>query len=517
MDAFARTAIATVTLSVLALASPARGATQAVRGELRTAAAPAVELDRGRATGLPGGAVIRRFEQRVAGIQVLGAEAIVNQAAGGATTLVGDSTRRNIDAPPAPRLSERRAVATATSVTGTGGLRAPIDSSLAIQPGGGGSLVWRVVVPSVRPLADFEVLIDAVSGSVLRIRDLLQDFKATRTARAQLYNPNPVVENGGFSGLRSDRQDGNTRLLTRLRVPVLLANIRNGQHCLRGRWAHARLGLSEREVCKRGLRWNGVKRRDDRFEALMAYYHVNRAQNYLHHLGFAKETSNGINDRSQTVVADSLSADNSFYSPSTAQIDYGSGAVDDAEDADVILHEYGHAMQDRQAPNFLASPGPEAGALAEGSGDYWAAAMSARSPGTSDVDDVCIFDWDGTAWGPVVTAFNRHCGRRADRSATVSERQVTCDQEIHCVGEVWSSALWKLRGELGNDGDGMSVMDRVYLAAQFMYGFNEKFGGPTGAAHDLQCADDNLYPAPGNCHGQHYTEISAEMTARGIV
>ena len=60
--------------------------------------------------------------------------------------------------------------------------------------------------------------------------------------------------------------------------------------------------------------------------------------------------ANGINDRTQVVVADAFKDDNSFFSPATRKIKYGSGGVDDAEDADVILHEYGHAIQDDQVP-----------------------------------------------------------------------------------------------------------------------------------------------------------------------
>jgi hypothetical protein len=50
-----------------------------------------------------------------------------------------------------------------------------------------------------------------------------------------------------------------------------------------------------------------------------------------------------------------------------SEIKYGSGAVDDAEDADVILHEYGHSIQDDQVPGFGA--GHQAGSIGEGFGD----------------------------------------------------------------------------------------------------------------------------------------------------
>ena len=69
----------------------------------------------------------------------------------------------------------------------------------------------------------------------------------------------------------------------------------------------------------------------------MTYFHINRAESYIQSLGFGDATANGINDRTQVAVADAFKDDNSFYSPATRKIKYGSGGVDDAEDADVIL------------------------------------------------------------------------------------------------------------------------------------------------------------------------------------
>ena len=51
------------------------------------------------------------------------------------------------------------------------------------------------------------------------------------------------------------------------------------------------------------------------------------------------------------------------------EIRLGKGGVDDAEDGEVILHEYGHAIHFSQNFSFASS---EAGAISEGFGDYWA-------------------------------------------------------------------------------------------------------------------------------------------------
>jgi hypothetical protein len=452
-------------VAALAASSPASAAPARTTATLKPARAPAGELKQVAAIPLPGGATAYRFQQRVSGMEVLGGQVVVSDPRGAPPDLVADSSSPGIERPPSPRVGKAGAVEVALRRVPVRRLRAPWSAGLAIDPGEGGTLVWRVLIPSARPLGDFEVLVDAVSGGVVQIRDLLRH---TRRGHAQLYNPNPVAQARGLRGLRRDHRDRDTRRLTALRLPVTLRNIREGQRCLRGKWVHAKLGRGAREVCKRGLDWLGVKRSENRFEALMTYFHIDRGQRYIQSLGFGTGSGQGINKRNQVAIADAFRDDNSFYSPSTRKIEFGSGGVDDAEDADVILHEYGHAIQDSQVRWFGTTS--QAGAIGEGFGDYWAAVMSSRSPRTSNRDNLCIFDWDGVSWGRFVPAFNRRCGRRADSEDTLDEAQDDCDFEIHCVGEVWSSALWDLRDAVGG-----RALDRILLASQFMYTPDERF------------------------------------------
>jgi hypothetical protein len=501
-------AVGALSLPAVAVAVPAK-----VTRNLDAARAPARELERAATISSPSGGSIYRFQQQVSGVDVLNGETVVSDPLGAPPDVVADSSAANVEAPAAPRVGRERALRTASRSIGASGLRGPLTASLAIKPGGGGTLVWRVVVPATHPLGDFEVLVDALTARVIRTRNLLQHF---RTGHAQLFDPNPVVMQGGaHPGLASDHHDNDTRRLTRLRVPVALPNIQSGTKCLRGRWAHAELGRHSHDVCKPSLNWNRVTRSDNRFEALMVYFHVNRAQQYIQNLGFSNATGNGIDDRSQVVIADAIKPDNSFFSPGTGKIQYGSGGVDDAEDADVILHEYGHAMQNSQVPNF--GTGFEGASIAEGSGDYWAAVMSSLSlhGTTTNTDDVCIFDWDATTWGKFYPGADRFCGRRADDSRNLDqiESSFSCSADVHCVGQAWSSALWDLRKSIGNDVLARNVMDRDYLQAQFLYVPSEHFDM---AANALLCADDTLYPTgvPGDCQGEHYAAIDAEMRSR---
>lgn len=491
---------------------------------LKAASAPAAELHAADTVTLPGGAAVYRFQQRVGGRPVIGAQAVVDDGVGSPPRLVADSTRPAIRPPAAPRVTRAGAIGIATHSEAVTKLRTQPSASLAIEPGDGGTLVWRVVIPAARPLGDFEVLVDAASGEVVGHQNLLMRF---RTGRAKLYDPNPVVEHGGVDGLRRDDHNDDTPLLTRLRRRVALPNIAAGQDCLRGRWVHAMRGRGKRETCNKHLKWGAVTRSNPRFDALMVYFHIDRAQVYLRSLGFsdAGTSRNGINDRTQRAVANAFRADNSFYSPATRMIMYGSGGVDDAQDADVILHEYGHAMQDSQSPAFARARGFQAGALAEGSSDYWAAAMSALSPHTANEDDVCIFDWDATTYGrfyPAVPPYTagRFCGRRADfgRSLQKAKRLPACGSDIHCVGQVWSTALWNIRRSLvaADPVGGGARADQIYLASQFLYTGQESF---PDAANALLCADENLHPvgSPGDCRGEDYGVLHSEMIRRGIL
>ena len=497
---------------------------------LRAVAAPTHELNPSRRVVLPGGAVVQHYQQRVGGRPVLGAEVVTDRPSGAPARLVADTTRSRIEAPESAEMSRERAVGVAESSVDLRALRDPTSARLAIQPGDGGRLVWQVLVPAARPLGDFEVLVDATTGAVVARNDLLRNF---RIGTAKLYRVNPIVQHRGGRRLWSDHHDRDTPLLRQLRRRVVLPNLKSGQRCLRGRWVHALRGRAEKETCKPNLHWNQVTRSDNRFEALMAYYQINRSQRYIQSLGFSESnpSPNGIADRVQRAVADAYRLDNSAYSPFSQTITYGTGGVDDAEDGDVIVHEYAHAMQDSQSPAFGHSTRNQLIGLAEGSADYWAAVMSWLARHTTNEDAVCIFDWDATTYGKfyprVRSAISgRRCGRRADGTRTLDEARAHCPRVLtgsrfapdpHCVGAVWSSGLWNIRRAVVADGRGGGRrMDRIYLASQFLYTGNETF---RGAANALLCVDEDLHPQgrPGDCRGDDYPVIHREMQRRGIL
>ena len=188
-------------------------------------------------------------------------------------------------------------------------------------------------------------------------------------------------------------------------------------------------------------------RHDERFEQVMAYYGVTSAQEYIQRLGFTDIQSGGI-----TVKVDQYGVENAYFDPKKDVIVTGKGGVDDAEDLEVIWHEYGHAIQEAESPGF--GVGHDAGSIGEGFGDYWAATMSEPVSGGYGV--TCIAEWDSTSYTTDVP----HCLRRVDTDLTVADETGA----IHHDGQIWSRALWDIHTRLGR-----TTADRIILTAQYRF------------------------------------------------
>lgn len=435
-----------------------------------------------------------RYAQEAGAVPALGAGAVLTDAPGRRADLLLDTTRRRIARPRTPAVTSTVALARARAATGVAVLRGRPTTQLAILPEGRGRLVWRVLLRAARPFASYEVLVDARSGEVVRAHELV--IRATGAAR--VFDPNPITARG-FRGGLADNNDADSPELTALRTPVTLDRL-DGSTCLIGQWAHATLPALDSppfgEVCLPGSDFSAVTRSDLRFEAVMAYFHADRAQAYVQGLGF----TNALNRRLR-IHANAIPDDNSFYDLIAREIATGTGGVDDGEDADTVLHEYGHALQHDQAPSIVPSGSPPAGvpgAIMEGFADYFAAAMAATYAPHHGEFDPCLSEWDSTALPGAPP-----CGRRTDTGLTRAQVDATCMEEIHCVGQTWASALWTIRGRLGG-----ANADRLVIQSHFSYPPSPGFAD---ASRALLAADRQLYG------GVHRDALVSVLTSHGLV
>jgi hypothetical protein len=270
----------------------------------------------------------------------------------------------------------------------------------------------------------------------------------TSTGTARVFLPNPVAYLGDQS--LTDQKDSDYTALQPAYQVVTLTNL-DGSGYLVGDWANIRSNAGAPAYSSDNTFL--YNRHDDQFEQVMAYYWVTEAQKYIQSLGFGS-TYRPINMESQDVRINQWGVDNSYSWDKHDVLRFGKGGVDDAEDAEVILHEYGHAMLDSQSDPFGSfGASADAGAIHEGFGDYWAVTVSSLIAPTAD--PACVADWDSVSY----TTDPPHCLRRVDENLHYPE---DLNGRVHHDGQIWSRALWDIRGALGN-----VKADTIVLEAQF--------------------------------------------------
>jgi len=225
----------------------------------------------------------------------------------------------------------------------------------------------------------------------------------------------------------------------------------------------------------------------------MTYFHLDQNQRYMQSLGFTGGT--GIQEGSIGADTDGCGgADNSYYIPSTNRLAFGHGCVDDDEDADVILHEYGHAIQHDIVSSWN---GGDTGAIGEGFGDYWAGSYSYSTPNGMTFHPEWIFSWDGhgdgnQCWG----------GRRLNATGAQYNPSQTYGAHVYISGgyvsdELWSAPIFMSLVDLVDLGETRESVDQIILESHFGIGYGARMpdmaNATVAAAEALQPGGPHAY------------------------
>jgi hypothetical protein len=179
------------------------------------------------------------------------------------------------------------------------------------------------------------------------------------------------------------------------------------------------------------------------FEAANVYYHINQFINYLDTIGYKQlvrplivdpHAFNGI--------------DNSAYTPYglVHNLQFGTGGVDDAEDAQVIIHEFFHSLVQSASPY---SRGPaERNSIEEGICDYLCMMYSNRLSGTNET---AVFSWDGH--NEFFHGFELNSKKNYILDYAGNSNQ---DREI------WSSVLYNIQLSLGDEIANTLILEHLF-------------------------------------------------------
>ena len=320
-------------------------------------------------------------------------------------------------------------------------------------------LVYRVVTNPQIGNGSWEVLVDAQTGTILSTKDVaLYHHKKANTTKTRKTNPPAAMAPLAFvTGTAMvylsdplsyarvtygaagyvDGNDANTANLAAARTTVTLPEIdlTGAVYKLKSSYAE----IVDFEAPTTGLFTQATSafnftRDNNAFEAVNVFYHLDKSMRYINEtLGIpcVAQLNGGVVRFDPSGLS---GADNSHYIPSSDQLSFGEGCVDDAEDADVIWHELGHGIHD------WMTNGNTSQFIGEGSSDYWAQSYSRSLNQWTAADPAFqwMFSWDGhnVCWA----------GRTTDYAAVYPGGLVG---QIHTDGQIWATALMQIWDVLG--------------------------------------------------------------------
>ncbi|MBI5287552.1 MAG: M36 family metallopeptidase [Chloroflexi bacterium] len=458
------------------------------------------------------GAVHVQLQQTLNGIPIDGAISTLSMQPGDQQVRFAIDKRHPDPAsaaPAVPRVSQPAAEQAArNAIALVGQPMAAVTSSLVYVPRGLElRLAYEVRISARDPLGAWLVALDAMTGETISFNNIMA-FDS-----GEVFHPNPA-QSSGFTIPPPSNCDTppNATALAGERTSVTLQGIAPAQNKLKGLYVDLTApglpaGYHAAGQANEASRVYNYNCNDDRFEEVMAYYYIDLTQRKIQALGFTGSSS---------VLASPVAVHphwdaqcNAFYDPFSRGVFFMDGDVvncssDTGEDGDVIVHEYGHALQDAVTPGWGFSSNPlaveQTGSIGEGWGDFIAGAM---------FGDPCTGGWAlNEVYG------GEDCLRTMDNTNVYPADFEACpdvppsaSEEVHCGGLLWGGALWDLVEAFGNDQAARDLVLRLVLDGQFYLSPLATFND---AAASIRQADVDLYG------GRHAATINAVFAARGL-
>ncbi len=268
------------------------------------------------------------------------------------------------------------------------------------------------------------------------------------TAKAQVYMVNPInTANTSYGGNYIDNGDQSNSSLDSQRVWVdLNLNYEDDSFRLESKFMFLKeISFPFEAPFNQISDTFSFNRGEQGFEAVNTYYHINEYAKYIESLGYSS-----IVDTLGVDVHAFGGADNSAYDPDNHTLQFGEGGVDDAEDGEVIIHEFVHSLSELASPDNTI--GKERGAMEEGHCDYMAKAYSRTY---NDNTPNQVFSWDG--FNPFFDGIDINTGKDYPEDLTGVQ---------NVDRDVWSSALMCVHDYIGQRATDSLVLEHFFYQAE---------------------------------------------------
>lgn len=464
-----------------------------------------------------------RFNQVYQGVPVYLGQVLVQYNRAGEVQLINNHTRPNLTLAVTPTVDGDTAEATALAqVPGSDHLPLPPQRELMIYgEGNQPELAWHFSLHTMDRVGDWQVLVSAQTGGVLGAWNAIRNDGGT----GLVYNPNPIQQSGD-TGL-TDNMDATSPALDNARVNLSLTDLFSNTTKLRGSYADLTapgvIGCFRTPSYTPGqadsaTRVYNYDRSQDAFEEVTVYAAITGVQHWFQSLGFTN-----VNNRSIPANAHCDNSANAYYSPMDGALHFGDGGfdgsgggVDFAEDGDVVVHEYGHAVQDNQVPGW-GPPGGTTGsteqrAMGEGFGDFLAGMyyLNQGDPTYLASRRYCIAEWVDTNFSPGTGCLRWINGRDEATGNDIGLYSGTPGEE-HDDGRYWSAALTCIYEGVGANATARDQVMQLVLQHHFSLVPDTSNNAFENAVDALRLADLNLFG------GANQSLIIGCAQARGLI
>jgi hypothetical protein len=334
-----------------------------------------------------------------------------------------------------------------------------------------------------------ELLISVADGSILKetFRDL--NWRKDTLVRTKVFNPDPLTsaqKEYGEGGLFKHNNGANSPELTaELKEKNITLTLQNDTFYPWSPYATILDLESPSQNLFRSTAANfDFNRNNSVFREMNCLYHIEAFRKYLAQIGLPFTDLAPINLDPTAYSGQDQSRFS--YSLDKPALFIGTGGVPEAEDADVIIHEYTHYLNYYIAPNTIN--GNQRLAVEEANCDFMACM---HSKAASNFNWRRIFNWDG---------FNEFWSGRDGNSNNTYPKDVSTD--FYRTSLIWSSMLNDISEDVGRD-----VLTRLLLQSVYSYANDMSM---QDAVNLLVQADSLLY-GYGNL-----SKLRANMETRGF-